>query len=550
MTRLGKGDRMDWIKACSLNELTDNQPHVAAGVVLVKQDGKVFACGARCPHMGYPMAKGTVRKGVITCAWHKWEFDLEHGGCYRGACDDLPSYPAEVRDGVIHVAKPATESAAAREEVRLRDGLMQGDIYLQAKAIARLIDADVGVEKIVGVALDASFRHSIGAHQSVQATREASAIFNASRLARQLDSKRQVTMLLQGIRVASGPVGERPAVGILPQPWNHESLHERMEQYVADSSALGLERIFKTLYAAGTMPEDIAKAMLDLASRPWFAVDPDVFVAVVNALEVGLKTHRMELACAWVAWTLGESRPQADPDSKDAIQWLDAHRQELSALSEGHRDADLAAVSGLLEKNHLSGLFDEVFGWLQQGVSTETLINAISLACARRVDRLWLNNGGMWGDAVRGLRLCHAWRRSVAICDGPHRFQSLFLILYYLYESRWLQAGHAWVAGDAVEGDWDDYGSAFRSLDLKKARAISMRLLRQGGRAQAWPKWIGPLIEEDISSVQIEVLTAAIAESAYQDEWEPFLAGMITYIMNNKAGQDVLAAAKFGYQAP
>ena len=93
----------DWIEACGVDDVPEGGCTTAAGAVIVKLDGELHAVGARCPHMGYPMNKGTLRDGVITCAWHKWEFDLRSGGCYRGACDDLPVYPLRIVDGMVEI---------------------------------------------------------------------------------------------------------------------------------------------------------------------------------------------------------------------------------------------------------------------------------------------------------------------------------------------------------------------------------------------------------------------------------------------------------------
>ena len=78
-----------WIAAGSLTDFENSDRKTVAGAVIF-YDGKDFtACENRCPHMGYPMNKGTVRDGVVTCAWHNWQFDMKSGGCYRGSCDDL-----------------------------------------------------------------------------------------------------------------------------------------------------------------------------------------------------------------------------------------------------------------------------------------------------------------------------------------------------------------------------------------------------------------------------------------------------------------------------
>lgn len=39
--------------------------------ILVVWDGdRVFALDNRCPHMGFPLDRGSVEDGVLTCHWH------------------------------------------------------------------------------------------------------------------------------------------------------------------------------------------------------------------------------------------------------------------------------------------------------------------------------------------------------------------------------------------------------------------------------------------------------------------------------------------------
>ena len=43
-------------------------------------EGEVFAVDDRCPHMGFPLHRGTVENGLLTCHWHHARFDLASGG--------------------------------------------------------------------------------------------------------------------------------------------------------------------------------------------------------------------------------------------------------------------------------------------------------------------------------------------------------------------------------------------------------------------------------------------------------------------------------------
>src|SRR5689334_8752177 len=45
-------------------------------VCLLLDDGEVYAVDNRCPHMGFPLHRGTVSDGILTCHWHHARFDL------------------------------------------------------------------------------------------------------------------------------------------------------------------------------------------------------------------------------------------------------------------------------------------------------------------------------------------------------------------------------------------------------------------------------------------------------------------------------------------
>ena len=40
------------------------------GVALFNEGGKIYATDNQCPHMGYPLTRGVVRNGMVTCDWH------------------------------------------------------------------------------------------------------------------------------------------------------------------------------------------------------------------------------------------------------------------------------------------------------------------------------------------------------------------------------------------------------------------------------------------------------------------------------------------------
>jgi nitrite reductase/ring-hydroxylating ferredoxin subunit len=61
----------DFVRAGSLEELKAKGRLVVHGrhrpVLLVQAGGQVFAIDNRCPHMGFPLDRGSVEDGILTC---------------------------------------------------------------------------------------------------------------------------------------------------------------------------------------------------------------------------------------------------------------------------------------------------------------------------------------------------------------------------------------------------------------------------------------------------------------------------------------------------
>src|SRR5215217_9302602 len=75
----------------------------------------VYAVDNRCPHMGFPLHKGSVCDGILTCHWHHARFDLESGGTFDPFADDVRTYPTVVQDGIVYVdTAPRPEDWRAR----------------------------------------------------------------------------------------------------------------------------------------------------------------------------------------------------------------------------------------------------------------------------------------------------------------------------------------------------------------------------------------------------------------------------------------------------
>src|SRR5215467_5360703 len=73
----------DFVHAGSLEELKAKGRLVVHGphraILVVHDKDRVFALDNRCLHMGFPLDRGSVEDGTLTCHWHHARFDLASG---------------------------------------------------------------------------------------------------------------------------------------------------------------------------------------------------------------------------------------------------------------------------------------------------------------------------------------------------------------------------------------------------------------------------------------------------------------------------------------
>lgn len=78
-------------------------------ILLIRKEGKVYAIGNECPHMGCSLKSGILDGYVLKCGCHNWGFDIRTGenvdtGEYVDTPDPrLPIYETLVSEGNISV---------------------------------------------------------------------------------------------------------------------------------------------------------------------------------------------------------------------------------------------------------------------------------------------------------------------------------------------------------------------------------------------------------------------------------------------------------------
>jgi nitrite reductase/ring-hydroxylating ferredoxin subunit len=131
----------EFVRAGTLDELQAAKRLVVHGrhrpILIVAANGRLFALDNRCPHMGFPLDRGSVDDGILTCHWHHARFDLASGCTFDLWADDVPTCPVEIRAGGEIWVQPVFGDAdpAAHWRRRLADGLAHNLGLVVAKAV-------------------------------------------------------------------------------------------------------------------------------------------------------------------------------------------------------------------------------------------------------------------------------------------------------------------------------------------------------------------------------------------------------------------------------
>ncbi len=131
----------------TLQEL-EKKAHISFNVpghdlVIFYHEGQVYALDNRCPHMGFPLSRGTIKDGILTCDWHHARFDLKSGGTFDLWADDVPAFPVQVQDGKVWVTIEQDKDVTTHQLQRLLEGLEQNNGLLIAKSVIALLSSGI-----------------------------------------------------------------------------------------------------------------------------------------------------------------------------------------------------------------------------------------------------------------------------------------------------------------------------------------------------------------------------------------------------------------------
>ncbi|WP_435195646.1 Rieske (2Fe-2S) protein [Natronomonas sp. EA1] len=194
-------------------------------IALFYHDGEVYAVDNRCPHMGFPLSKGTVEEGILTCHWHHARFELEQGDTFDPWADDVQTFPVEIRDGEVFIDPDPERKIAPNVHWRnrLADGLHENLRLVMAKAVIGLDEHGEGFSTPIETAVNFGTKY-----RAMGWGRGLTTLGCMANLYSQVGGRDKRRAMFTGVReVASEAAGEPP----------------RFQQYAFENRELSKERL-------------------------------------------------------------------------------------------------------------------------------------------------------------------------------------------------------------------------------------------------------------------------------------------------------------------
>jgi nitrite reductase/ring-hydroxylating ferredoxin subunit len=461
----------NFVRAGTLEELKAKRTVVLRGphrpILLVYAHGRVFAFDNRCPHMGFPLDRGSVEDGILTCHWHHARFDLASGCTFDLWADDVPTCPVEVRDLEVWV-KPSFGygDPAAHWRRRLHDGLAHNLGLVIAKAVQGLLAA--GVPPADAARQIVLFGANNGDGWGVGLT-----ILTAlSNLLPVLPEEETYLALFHGARrVAADCEGQAPRRERAPLASRPDlaTLKRWLRRWTAVRHREAAERTLLTAIAAGAPPAALADLLLDAETDRTFA-DGGHSLDFINKAFECLDIVGWEQAGDVLPTVVGqmvaaqgaeESTAWRQPEDLVTLcQTAVAELPGLSAAGLGRgRWSDHAALAELLLGDDALAIVAALKAAIEGGASLTDLGRSLAYAAALRVARFGnANEHSDWETAHHVFTYTNAVHRMLerigtANQDGDHP-EAMRAILHgamALYLARYLN-----VPPSRIPGDGDD----------------------------------------------------------------------------------------------
>jgi len=441
----------NFVKVADLKDVPEGTPKAVRvegrSIALFQHQGNVYATDNQCPHMGYPLTRGRVRNGVLTCDWHGWSYDMRGGGCFTGGCDDLDTFPVEVRDSAIYI--DVRSGGSRRKDAHfllLKEGLLSEDNWTLSKAIAIMLAQGVSEQDTLKRVVQHLGRHIATERGASDGGRELALMVNGVKVARHYAPDDRLIPLMMAATGASGRAGDRPAVQPLPPPVTWDKLEHWIRVFSADKTWEGIEKCLITARRLGGHDERIVPLLYECALEPFFLGHTEnlpLLGYLAESLEEFGWDQVEELVCNLAAKILGRDRGAPEELRLAAIKMFEPIHtliDELASTSPRDQGAtyDEDALSRGLVSGDLTQTFNVISDALRARVDIDRIVTTMVLLAADRMARTPVNLNPGWGSLRQELVLASSVRTALRYGGLNVGARALYHAAWQFFSDRWL----------------------------------------------------------------------------------------------------------------
>jgi len=497
------------------------------GVCVFWHEGRAYALDDRCPHMGFPLHRGSVEAGLVTCHWHHARFDLASGGTLDPFADDARAFPVEVEGDDVFLVVTAPDDRVDQLRRRLAEGLEGGLTLVTAKAVLGLLEAGVPATDIVRVGVE------FGTANRAQGWGSGLTVLVAmANLLPWLDPADHALALVHGLAfVARDTANRPPRFPLAPlgdgsaAPVSTDRLTDWYRRFIETRSGDAAERTLVTALSAGTDAATVSQMMTA-------AVTDHVFIDVGHTLDF---TNKAFEAVEHLGWDAAEAvlptltgQMAGASRSEEGSRWR--HPHDLAALvsavedrlpallAQGRaRDGEFVDVSGLgwqMLADDPFAMVESLCTAIREGATPEQLGRAVALAAALRITRFHTQNDfGDWDAVHHGFTYANALHQCLIRHPSDELVRGVVHGALRIYLDRFLNVPAARLP--ATEGAdladlqacWDAQGG------VDRAGAIAYGWLKAGGDPRRLVAALGhALLAEDAGFHWFQIVEAAVRQ--------------------------------------
>lgn len=445
----------NFVRAASLAQLP------TGGSMTVTLDGHVialfhtpdgiFAVDNRCPHMGFPLDRGTVKDCILTCHWHHARFDLHSGGAFDPWADDVRAFPVKVEHGDILVDLALRADIHQHRVERLRDGIERNISLVIGKSVIAMLDDGSDAREPFRIGLEFGTRYRRDGWGAGLTT-----LTCMMNLLPHLRPEDRARAMFHGLcSVANDSDGHPPRFAMHPLPGRGASVAEIkrwLRRFVEVRDTEGAERCIVSAVRTGASPREVADMMfaaatdhryidgghtLDFTNKAFEALDHagwDLAEPVLASLARGYAmSDRMEESNSWrnpidlvaILETAFEAIPRA----------LDHGRRNARSPDLSARDQLVSTILG----DDPQAIVDAMLAALREGCAPADLAGAVAYAASLRIARFSTSNEfGDWDTAHHSFTFANAVHQSVRRVGSPGLLRGVFDAAMTVYLDRFL----------------------------------------------------------------------------------------------------------------